>query len=334
MAIPLIEMGHDVHLIARKQTNFSPYYKTFLHFDDIGQCIESIKLHKDADVFHVHNEPSWFVCAIKEVSHIPVVLDVHDSFLTRSTDEDEQKARAENRPHLRVSTEERNSFQAADALNFVSKPVRDVVTKEFLLNQPNAVLPSFVPATYYQYHTKEWLGGLVYEGRVSIPQEFEALKNATGADYCDYRDVAKATGDIGMDFHLYSGRAEKEFLEIYQDISVVHPGYGYRDLLRQISRHDWGLVGNTINSPQWQQTTPNKLFDYLAAGVPSVCINAGASSDIVSQYGFGITVNSIEELRDEWAYHRECRNTLWKVRQQLSMEANIHTLLDLYKAVL
>jgi len=330
-AIPMIEAGHDVHLVARKATNFSPFYRTFLHYDDIGQLIESVKLHSDADLFHVHNEPSWFVCAIKEVSDKPVILDVHDTFLSRSTDEDDRKAKEEGRPHLRVSTEERNAFQAADGLVFVSEPVKELTMREFGLDQPNTVLPSFVPATYYQYHTKEWLGGLVYEGRVSIPEEYDALKNHTGADYCDYQEVCQKTKDIGMDFHLYPGRQDEPFLKRYQDMAVVHPGYAYRDLLRQISRHDWGLVGNLINSPQWQQTTPNKLFDYLAAGVPSVCINAGASSEIVKEYGFGITVDSIEELAERWAEHREKRKILWKVRQQLSMNANIHKVFDLYR---
>jgi glycosyltransferase involved in cell wall biosynthesis len=331
IALPLIEKGHEVHLIARKQTNFSPYYRTFLHYDDIGQCIESIKLHRDADLFHVHNEPSWFVCAIKEVSTKPVILDVHDTFLSRSTPDQSEAASADGSPHLRVSTEERNAFQAADGLVFVSNQVRDIAMGEFGLTQPYTVLPSYVPSTYYQYHTKEWLGGLVYEGRVSIPEEFEILKNGTGANYCDYRGVCEATQNMGMDFHLYSGREDKPFTELYKNLAYVHPGYAYRDLLRQVSRHDWGLVGNLIDSPQWQATTPNKLFDYLAAGVPSVCINAGSSSEIVKEHGFGITVGSLDELGDRWGEHREKRNQLWKVRQPLSMEANIHKVTDLYR---
>jgi len=328
-------MGNDVYLVARKQTNFSPFYRAFLHYDDVGQCIESLKLLDPVvDLFHAHNEPSWFVCAIKEVSKKPVILDVHDSFLTRSTIEDDDKAREENRPHLRVSTEERNAFQSADGLVFVSEKVRDIVMGEFGLTQPHTVLPSYVPSTYYQYSTKEWLGGLVYEGRVSLPSEHESLMSGTGSDYCDYRDVCDKAKAMGMDFHLYSGRNDKPFTDLYKDLAYVHPGYGYRDLLRQISRHDWGLVGNLIDSPQWQATTPNKLFDYLAAGVPSVCINAGASSEIVEQYGFGITVKSIEELGERWAEHRECRKRLWKVRQELSMEANIHKTMDLYRKFL
>jgi glycosyltransferase involved in cell wall biosynthesis len=334
-AMCLAENGHNLHVIAKRNSNFDYLYKTFLHYFDIGQCIESIKLHPDADIFHVDNEPSWFVCAIKEVfPNKPVILDVHDTYLSRSTDKEMEEAMSKGLPHVRITTEERNSFQAADGLVFVSNEVRDLVLSEFSINKPSIVLPSYVPNNLYQYHTQEWMGGLVYEGRVTLPEENEGLNLNTGAYYCDYIEVAKKARKIGIDFHLYAGREDEPFKKLYSDEAFVHPGYDYMTLLKKISRHDWGLVGNLIDSPQWQMTTPNKLFDCLAAGVPSVCINATASSKIVKDYGIGITVDSMEELASRWAEHRECRANIWKNRQALSMNSNIHLLLDLYKRMI
>lgn len=331
--LPLMDLGHEVHLIARKQAGFSDFYKTFLHYSDIGQCIESIKLHPDADIFHCHNEPSWFVSAVKEVfPDKPVILDVHDTFLTRSTDEEDMEARKKGLPHVRVTTEERNNFQLADGLVFVSEAVRLATMNEFGLNQPNIVLPSFVPAHLYQYHTKEWMGGLVYEGRVTLPEENDGLNLNTGAYYCDYIKCAEKARDVGIDFHLYAGREDEPFKKVYSDLAFTHPGYAYKDLLRQISRHDWGLVGNLIDSPQWNLTLPNKLFDCVASGVPVVCINAKESSRFVKQYGkIGITVSSMEELAERWSEHRECRNNALKERKQLTMEENIGALTNLYR---
>ncbi len=328
--LPLLEAGYNVHLIARKYVPFNNLYRTWCRYDDIGQCIESIKLHGDADIFHVHNEPSWFVCAIKEAfPDKPVVLDVHDSFLTRSTPEEDDKAREKGLPHLRISTEERNAFQLADSLVFVSDEVKDTVMGEFGLNQPHIVLPSYVPSSYYQYHTKEWLGGLVYEGRVTTPDEHEKLNLNTGADYCDYTGLTKEAKELGLDFHLYAGRDEEKVKKAYEG-AFIHQGYEYRNLLKQVSRHDWGLVGNTIDSPQWQATLPNKLYDYVAAGTPVVCLNARSSSKEVEQYGVGITVGSLKELTERWSEHRGCRLNVWKNRKQMSMEAHIDRLLGLY----
>jgi len=331
-ALPLIAKGYDIHLVAKKMPSFVNYYKTFSHYQNIEQCIQSIKLHaNDTDIFHVHNEPSWFVCAIKEITDKPVVLDVHDTYLTRTTDEDHRAALAEGKPHVRVTTEERNAFQLADALVFVSETVERETKSEFALTQPSIVLPSYVPKDMYRYHTKEWMGGLVYEGRVTTPAEYDGLRNGTGAGYCDYLKVAEETRRLDMDFHLYPGREDKEFMELYENLAVVHPGYQFEKLLDQISRHDWGLVGNLTDSPQWQKTLPNKLFDCIASGVPVVAVNAKESADLVKRFGVGISVESIDELAERWPEHRECRKNIWKNRQSLSMDENIVTLEKLYR---
>jgi hypothetical protein len=334
-ALPLIAKGYDFHLVAKKMPSFVNYYKTFSHYQNIEQCIESIKLHiHDADIFHIHNEPSWFVCAVKELTDKPVVLDVHDTYLTRTTDEEYQQAMSEGKPHVRVTTEERNAFQAADALVFVSETVEKETKSEFALEQPSIVLPSYVPKEMYRYHTKEWLGGLVYEGRVTVPSEYDGLRNGTGSGYCDYLNVANATAKAGMDFHLYPGRDDEEFIKTYKDLAIIHPGYSFDKLLDQISRHDWGLVGNLNDNPQWNKTLPNKLFDYIAAGVPVVSINASESSKVLEQYGIGITVGSIAELAERWSEHRECRNNVWKKRVGLSMNSNLDALETLYRSLI
>lgn len=334
IALPLIEKGYEVHLVARKHTPFSFRYKSFLHYDDIEQFLSSIRLHiADTDIFHVHNEPSWFVYALKELTDRPVVLDAHDSYLTRSSAEDQVAALERGEKHVRVTAEERAAFQAADAVNFVSAPMRDQVAGEFALDCPMSVLPSYVPQFMYRYHFKEWMGGLVYEGRVTLPNQHAGKGAGTGAGYCDYTDCARQAQKIGMDFHLYAGREDKAFKEVYDPLALVHPGYRYRDLLDVISRHDWGLVGNTIAHSQWQVALPNKLYDYLAAGVPPVVINAAAAAEVVAEHGCGIAVGDIDELARRWAEHRPCRNELFKARHHFAMENHIHKVEALYDAV-
>lgn len=333
IAFPLIDKGYEVHLIAKKRVSFSDRYRSFCQYDTIDQCIEAIKLHPDADVFHVHNEPSFYVYAIKEIFDTPVVLDAHDSYLTRSTAEEQVAALEKGEPHVRVTAEERAAFQIADAVNFVSEPMRAQVAWEFKLDCPMAVLPSYVPRTWYQYQFKEWMGGIVYEGRVTIPKQHEGKSSGTGAYYCDYLDFAEKAKAIGMDFHVYAGQNGPEFMKHYEPLAFVHKGYQYFDLLGQISRHDWGLVGNSILSPQWQVALPNKMFDYLAAGVPSAVFNASAASEMVAEHGFGITVGSVEELAERWREHRACRSKLFKARGHFAMENHINRVEELYRAI-
>lgn len=335
MALPLIERGHKVHLIARKIPSFYENYFSFTLCNDVSQMIEAIRLHvlaKQVDVFHCHNEPSWFVTAIKELTDdIPVVLDVHDSYLARSTPEEAAAARDEGKfcQHIRETVEERNNFQLADALVFPGDEFRKIVTSEFRLDQPALTLPSYVPERFYQYDARDWHGGLVYEGKVNLPKEIKG--GATGFQYCDYTDVADRTKALGMDFHIYSARNDKDFLSHYEDRALVHAPAAYEELLKCVGRHDWGLVGNTIKTREWQVAMPNKLFEYMATGVPIVSMNADGCSDFIREEGIGVTVEGPEELAECWAKHRETRKQVIKRRKHWSMNSHIHKLENFYK---
>lgn len=333
MAIPLIEKGHNVHLVAMKVPSFWEQYKTFTLCSDVGQMIEALKLYdkSDIDLFHCHNEPSWFVSALKEITDKPVILDVHDSYLARSTAEEATEALDGGNQHLRVHTEERNNFQLADALVFPGDDFREVVTSEYKLDQPALTLPSYVPSRFYAYATRDWHGGLVYEGKVNLPTESKGAH--TGFAYCDYTDLAKRTKALGMDFHLYSGRSDEKFSKHYGEYAFIHKGLAYEELLNSVSRHDWGLVGNTTKTREWQVAMPNKLFEYMATGVPIVSMNADYCSKFIKETGVGITAEGPEELAERWKEHRDCRKKLFKERQAWSMNAKINLLENFYREI-
>ena len=333
MMLALIERGHKVHLIAKGVPQYFEYYSTFCNTIGTNHYADAIDIYaKTADVFHVHNEPSWFVSAIKERCDVPVVLDIHDSFLTRTTPEEQLELTKDGTAQSRIYTEERNNFQIADALVFPAKHFADIVRRDFNLKQGHIILPSMVPKMLYQYNTKEWMGGLVYEGRVDLKSSIESSNRQYGYRYCEYSDLAKQANDIGIDFHIYSTKCDKdEFSETYGDISFPHKAKPFDELLPAISRHDWGLVGNINKTPEWDVALPNKLFEYVASNVPVVVINAQNCADFVLEYGVGIVVKDLYELADRWAEHEQIRANLIKVRQRLSMDAHIHILEDLYK---
>jgi SAM-dependent methyltransferase len=313
MAIPLIEKGHEVHLVAFKASTFWEQYKTFSLCYDVEQMVEALRLHAKAgaDVFHCHNEPSYFVSVLKELTKIPVILDVHDSYLARSTPEEATKVLDTGSVHIRVTAEERNNFQLADALVFPGNDFRNLVTGEFALKQPALTLPSYVPKRFYKYKTMDWHGGLVYEGRVNLPEE-NAKPYHTGFNYCDYTDVATRARSMEMDFHLYAGRSDEKFLKHYKDTAFIHKPLLYEELLDMVGRHDWGLVGNTTKTKEWDVAMPNKLFEYMATGVPVVAMNAADCARFVKDTGVGIAVDGPEELGSRWREHRDCRKTLFQ----------------------
>lgn len=325
VAIPLIENGHEVHLITNKVTQYSEVFNSVLVYQDVNQLYNAIKVHKDADIFHGHNEPSWFVTAVKDqFFDKPVVLDVHDSHLLRRTDEE----CIEDPDKYRVSAEERNNLQLADALVYVSKSMERIVGGEFKIGVPTIVLPSYVPLQFYRLDFLRWWGGLCYEGRIDITDELP--KQWDFFQYSNYLDLAKKCREIGIDFHVYTTRNNAKVRKQYDEVCYLHEPEGYERLIKVIGQHDWGLVGNIKKFPEWDNALPNKFFEYMAACLPIVSINAKESSELIKEYGVGITVGSMEELAERWKEHRPCRANVIKHRQSFSMENHIGKLEDLY----
>ena len=333
-AVPLINAGHKVHLITYKiPARTAPLFESITLCADVENLQEAVKSYsKIADIFHAHNEPSWFVSVVKETTNTPVILDVHDTYLTRSTEEESQAEKEQGKSLARRTTDERTNFKLADGLNFVTGYAKEAAYTEYNLNQPFAVIPSYVPWEWYSQESLEWLGGLVYEGKVTIGEELR--KTSRVFNYCNYEELAKQAHAAGLDLHLYGMRTDEAYEKVYGDIAFTHIPTNGIEIIRRITRHDWGLLGNIFPHPQWQKTSTNKMFEYIAAGVPVVAMNAQWSEEFVTKHEIGIAVHSLEELLENWSKHTEIRKTLIKKRRQFSMEEHIDDILDLYESVL
>jgi hypothetical protein len=334
MNMCLLDLGHKVDFITKKWVYYADGYTTHALGANIKQMREAMKLYEPhVDLCHAHNEPSWYVALWKEISDKPVILDVHDSFLTRITSEEWEKQHTTEggKRSIRVSSEERANFQMADGLVFPAKPFMDLISEEFRLEQPKLVLPSMVPERFYSYFPMEWHGGIVYEGKVSLENELGPFS------YCDYREFARQANEAKLDFHIYPTFVNDALIKLYPknlETTYFHTPVMLEELIKKLGRHDWGLVGNVTSSPQWEVALPNKLFEYMAAGLPIAVMNAQAAGEIVKEFGIGIEVESIQELCERWAEHRKCRENVYKFRKKFSMDANIHKLEAFYKEVL
>jgi hypothetical protein len=122
-------------------------------------------------------------------------------------------------------------------------------------------------------------------------------------------------------------------MDVYDEITYVHKPEPISELIKHLTKHDWGLVGNLTPTPEWDIAFPNKLFEYLAASVPVVAINAKECSKFIKKHGVGMTVKSLDELKDRWSEHRKCRENVIKKRQKFTMDNNIKPLEELYASL-
>jgi len=323
MAIPLIDKGYEVHCIANRIPAYADRYRSLMIFQTQDQLFKAIKLHENTDVFHCHNEPSWFVTAVKSIRpRAKTVLDAHDSMLIRVAPEDETQDR--------ISIDERNNFQLADGMVFASQAMADICRKEYGLDQPHAVVPSYVPEEFYRLDSWKWIGGIVYEGRVDFPDEIKEGKELPFFSYAEYTGLAKALHEKTIPFYLYTPR-NKDVQETYGDTAIWKGSYEYGKLIRQIGRHQFGLVGNLDEHLAWKHAMPNKLFEYLAAGLPVIAINADSAGAFIEEHGFGMNVKTVDEIVDRWTEHRKCRANVAKHRLDWSMERHIDKVEKVYK---
>lgn len=124
----------------------------------------------------------------------------------------------------------------------------------------------------------------------------------------------------------------------------VIPPVPYNELLDWTASADIGL---TIFPPDYslsiRMTQPNKLFEYLMAGLPVLSSRLGAIEEIIRTYDVGQIAPSVEPeaigaainaiLADETALHRMSHNALQAAKNDLNWEKESLKLVRLYEDI-
>ena len=320
-----------MHLITERVSQFTDWaFKTITVYPSLNHLYDSIKMFPDADLFHVHNEPSFFVTTVKETfPNKPVILDVHDTMLSRRTKDESLNPR-----QFRISVDERNNFRLADGLVYVCDPHQKMVNEEYEIKVPNIVLYSAVPLGFYRIDFKKWWGGMVYEGRIDLPGTLNEGEEWDFFEYANYTHLAKEAKENDIPFHIYTPRKNEKIREAYNELCFMHEPLSFDQLIKTIGLHDWGVVGNTKAHPQWEIAMPNKMFEHLGGCLPTVAFNASECSKFLEETGFGITCKDIPELKERWDEQFKCRENIIKKRNQYCMEAYIDKLDGLYREMM
>lgn len=134
---------------------------------------------------------------------------------------------------------------------------------------------------------------LVYAG--GIASQWSQRTSPYG--YRCYHQVLKAFVDSGWEVHLYPASYRK--LSEYKDFGcIIHNKLSYNDLLKEISQYTAGLHSyNREGVPEkaynyTQSCRGNKIWDYLAAGIPTVGYQGGRGMDIYRNK-WGVVIRSL-----------------------------------------
>lgn len=326
-AYTLRKLGYEVHLITNQIRNYD-CYNSIAFYETSFQLRQAIKVYsKYIDIFHVHNEPDYPATVVREVvPKAKIVHEMHDSnywLLGKQTvSESEEKVKW---------YDEEVAVLCADAFVVPSKACKDELKSR--TDKPIAWIPPACPIDWYRTKMNGYNSGLVVQGGVSI---YSRGQLDHWRDYTMLLKALQGKCNIYIYSPCFDATAADPLFNHYEKLATKVGKYSYEGLLDQLGLHTWNLVGNYSPNKEImvaKYSIHNKLFDAIAAGVPSIIFDVVECIKIVEQYGIGISVKTPDELMERWDEHIEKRKNLMLYRSKLSMENYISRLTKLYEAL-
>jgi len=321
-SVELMKAGHNIHFMQGqiRHPSFNDVMVTSSMYNDAmtlaAKFVAYENTHGAVDIVHVHNEPSWMATCIKKAfPKKKVVLDVHDL----------QFIRGENG---KWGIDEEDALKAADAFIFPSKTYQEKM-QQYLEGKPSEVVYSMCNTEVMPKFFYPKVEGLCYQGGITFDN--------TGPDYCDYREMAKFLNGNGIPFYIYG--ANTMYHGYYYALgSICMQMFDYTPLLQQMTRQKWGYLGSQKEgNHQWDSAVPNKLFEYLAAGVIPIGSHAKEAEEYVRENDIGVVCNSLEEVaetvRNPLMYEIFAKKIMEK-RGQFTMDTQLKKIENLYKKII
>jgi len=188
------------------------------------------------------------------------------------------------------------------------------------------------------------VGGIVYEGGLVAPTE---EVSSSVAPYRDYRETARIMSKMGMLFTVCSKIDPSEFNnpkhkdrnafirnEYWRAGAIFFNALPQNLLMQQLSRYDWGLLGHPESFPQWHTGIPNKLFDYISAGIPVIVLNADECARFVETHGIGVVIDRIEDIPKVYKDHKKYRKRVKQIQGKFTMEQQVPVIKAIYRKLM
>lgn len=289
--------------------------KVQLAVDPRNQIAE---LAQGCEVCHVHNEPDKLTrFAIETIGRdMPVFHDTHDLISIRGG--------FGGNP-----IDERYAHTHADGLIFVSGYQLQQSRKLYSNGVPAMILWSAINAADVpterlpKLSNKDGEVHIVYQGACNVRA------------YRDHRELFAQIAQAGFQLHIhsaFSGDEYRQLAERYDNMHFYPPMYR-RELFPLLTQYDIGLIPLNIDESTWecgQACMPNKLFEYIAAGLPILARNLTALNEFITERRCGFLYDGVEDIR---AIRKDDILNM-KTTNLITMEDRIPALVAFYRGLI
>ncbi len=323
----LKNLGYEIRLISHLPKEYDKsLYDSINYYETPEKFRSTIKLFfGKVDIFHVHNTPDWMAWTIRELNpKAKIILDVHDSnrwlFGEQTVDATGEKV---------IWYDEDMAIGCSNGLVLPSLGCqKEIKTRT---SKPTTFIPPACPEDWYITKPQGFYGGAVINGGVSM----DVINS--GEIWRNYTDLCKALRgkcQIYMYTPSITARADDKLNIHYMNLGCRISKMMMSLVIEKLGEHSWNIVGNWLANNKkikvFDINMPNKFFDAVAAGIPSVSFGVQEVNRLIEKYDIGIVANTPDEFIERWDEHIQKRTNLAMHRRKLSMENFIGNLTKFY----
>ena len=291
-------------------------------------------------VIHSHNAPDFLTVSAIEAAEgeVPVIHDCHEALTMRETgyyaDDDDEAMQM-------YPEQEKMANERSDGRIYVTEGVRDYIQQRYDVDRSkdmvfySYVCESMVPS---QLRTKlsktDGQTHIVYIGTVT-----SIVKDS----HYDLREIFNEIAEQGIHVHMYVsiwGAKDKAYQHLASNSNFIHY-HGHLDqkeLLSEITQYDFGWAGFNVNPKNRKHldvALPNKLFEYIACGLPVLAFPHENTRQFLNRHRVGLVFDSVDEIASQLKdgeLDSVKRNVLIK-RHEFAVEKNISKLVRHYEDI-
>ena len=296
------------------------------------KCLENILARHRIDLVHSHNAPDSLTNLYIERfrNGPPIIHDIHDLMSIRQTVYEDGFEDTSQLPG--VEEMERNAIERSNAVIAVSTEMMDIIQRRYQVPELNCTYSNYIPKRFVPSRLPDRCPS------ISTPLKivYEGFLSNNGSHY-DLESIFLSIAKQGIHLHIYPSRENPG----YKELADRNPNIYYhhhlppQELFNEIVQYDLGWAGfnSTLNQTHIDTAMPNKVFEYIACGLPVVSFSHKSLKEFIDAHDLGIVVEGIDALGEKLSGIdlSALKQRVRAKRHDFTVEANIHRILDIYK---